>query len=170
MDLRAGPSTAEGGTRSRPLRGKVLARHSSSRANDDDRLRIPPTSPAHKSETGKKESTARLLNRRCRRSATPSSTSSCDQVLSDVRTADPGSARKSSISKSAKVVLGLVAEASPPGTWQMTAVIGRARRAAFFPNAAFPRTALQRWQITSARRPGFPYLVRAGPGISARRS
>ena len=52
-----------------------------------------------------KESTARPLNRRCRRFATPSSTSSCDQVLSDVRTADPGSARKSSVSKSAKVVL-----------------------------------------------------------------
>src|SRR5579863_4308676 len=69
MDLRAGPSTAEGGTRSRPLRGKVLARPSSSCADDDDCLRVPPTSPAHKSEAGKKESTARLLNRRCRRSA-----------------------------------------------------------------------------------------------------
>ena len=53
----------------------------------------------------KKELTARPLNRRCRRFATPSSTSSCDQVLSDVRTADPASARKSSVSKSAKVVL-----------------------------------------------------------------
>ena len=105
MDLRAGPSTVEGGTRSRPLRGKVLARPSSSCADGDDRLRVPPTSPAQKSEAGKKESTARPLNRRCRRSATPSSTSSCDQVLSDVRTADPGSARKSSVSKSAKVVL-----------------------------------------------------------------
>ena len=30
MDLRAGPSTVEGGTRARPLRGKVLARPSSS--------------------------------------------------------------------------------------------------------------------------------------------
>src|ERR1700691_1323204 len=109
MDLRAGPSTAEGGTRSRPLRGKVLARPSSSCADDDDCLRVPPTSPAHKSETGKKESMARLLNRRYRRSATPSSTSSCDQVLSDVRTADPGSERKSSVSKSAKVVLGPLA-------------------------------------------------------------
>ena len=69
---------------------------------------FPPTSPAQKSEAGKKESTARPLNRRCRRFATPSSTSSCDQVLSDVRTADPGSARKSSVSKSAKVVLGRV--------------------------------------------------------------
>src|SRR4249919_3935668 len=105
MDLRAGPSTVEGGTRARPLRGKVLARPSSSCADGDDCLRVPPTSPAQNSEAGKKESTARPLNRRCRRFATPSSTSSCDQVLSDVRTADPGSARKSSVSKSAKVVL-----------------------------------------------------------------
>src|SRR5271166_406467 len=105
MDLRAGPSTVEGGTRARPLRGKVLARPSSSCADGDDCLRVPPTSPAQKSEAGKKESTARPLNRRCRRFATPSSTSSCDQVLSDVRTADPGSARKSIVSKSAKVVL-----------------------------------------------------------------
>src|SRR5271167_1556708 len=105
MDLRAGPPTVEGGTRSRPLRGKVLARPSSSCADGDDCLRVPPTSPAQKSEAGKKESTARHLNRPCRRSATPSSTSSCDQVLSDVRTANLGSARKSSVSKSAKVVL-----------------------------------------------------------------
>src|SRR5271169_2739598 len=107
MDLRAGPSTAEGGTRSRPLRGKVLARPSSSCADDNDCLRVPPASSAHKSEAGKKESTAHLLNRRYRRSATPSSTSSCEQVLSDVRTANPGSPQKSSMSKSAKVVLAL---------------------------------------------------------------
>src|ERR1700739_1325998 len=48
MDLRAGSSTAEGGTRSRSLRGKILARPSSSCADDDDCLRIPPTSPPHK--------------------------------------------------------------------------------------------------------------------------
>ena len=59
MDLRAGPSTVEGGTRARPLRGKVLARPSSSCADGDDCLRVPPTSPAQKSEAGKKESTAR---------------------------------------------------------------------------------------------------------------
>ena len=54
MDLRAGPSTVEGGTRARPLRGKVLARPSSSCADGDDCLRVPPTSPAQKSEAGKK--------------------------------------------------------------------------------------------------------------------
>ena len=58
-----------------------------------------------KSEAGKKESTAHLLNRRYRRSVTPSSTSSCEQVFSDVRTANPGSAQKGSVSKSGKVVL-----------------------------------------------------------------
>ena len=51
---RAGSPTAEGGTRSRSLRGKILARPSSSCADDDDCLRIPPTSPPHKSEAGKK--------------------------------------------------------------------------------------------------------------------
>ena len=68
MDLRAGSSTAEGGTRSRSLRGKILARPSSSCADDDDCLRIPPTSPPHKSEAEKK-STARRLNRRYQPSA-----------------------------------------------------------------------------------------------------
>src|SRR6202023_4167860 len=47
MDLRAGPSTVEGGTPARPLRGKVLARPSSSCADGDDCLRVPPTSPPH---------------------------------------------------------------------------------------------------------------------------
>src|ERR1700720_2094210 len=106
MDLRAGSPTAEGGTRSRSLRGKILARPSSSCADDDDCLRIPPTSPPHKSEAGKKESTAPGLNRRHQPSGTPSSISSFDQALGGVPTAEPGSARKSSVSKSAKVVLG----------------------------------------------------------------
>src|SRR5947199_5589703 len=95
----------EGGARPRPLRGKVVAWSSSSCAHDHDRLCIPPTPPARKSEAGKKESTARRLNRRCRPSGTPSSISSCDQALDDVRTAEPGSTRTSGVSKSAKVVL-----------------------------------------------------------------
>jgi hypothetical protein len=45
------------------------------------------------------------LNRRYQQSGTPSSISSFDQVLSDVRTAEPGSARNSGMNKSAKVVL-----------------------------------------------------------------
>src|SRR2546430_14016439 len=71
MDLRAGPSTVEGGTRARPLRGKVLARPSSSCADGDDCLRVPPTSPAQKSEAGEKELTAPPPNRPCRRVAPP---------------------------------------------------------------------------------------------------
>jgi hypothetical protein len=84
--------------------GKVVAWSSSSCAHDHDRLCIPPTSPARKSEAGKKESTARL-NRRCRPSGTPSSVSSSDQAPGDVRTAEPGPTRNSGVSKSAKVVL-----------------------------------------------------------------
>src|SRR6516165_3634623 len=110
MDLLAGPPTIEGGARPRPLRGKVVEWSSSSCAHDHDRLCIPPTSPAHKSEAGKKESTDRHLNRRCRPSGTPSSISSCDRALGDVRTAEPGSTRSSGVNKSAKVVLGCRAE------------------------------------------------------------
>src|SRR4029450_2540278 len=106
MGLRTGSSTAEGGTRARPLRGKVLSRPSSSRAYDNAPIRIPPTSPPPKSETEKKESTGRRLNPRYQPSATPSSISSFDQALGGVRTAKSGSAGKSSVSKSAKVVLG----------------------------------------------------------------
>jgi hypothetical protein len=44
----------------RPLRGKVVERSSSSGAHDHDRLCIPPTTPAHKREAGKKnQQTAR---------------------------------------------------------------------------------------------------------------
>src|ERR1700690_1159827 len=105
MDLRAGPSTTERGARPRPLRGKVMAWPSSSCAHDHDRLRVPPASPPHKSEAGKKESTARRLKRRYRPAGTPSWISSFDQAQGGVRTAEPGSAGKGSVSKSAKVVL-----------------------------------------------------------------
>ena len=91
MGLRAGPSTTEGGARPRPLRGKVLAWPSSSCAYDHDRLRLPPASSPHKSETEKKKSTGRHLNQRCRPSATPSSASSFEQTRYNVRTAECGS-------------------------------------------------------------------------------
>src|SRR6266536_4063915 len=55
MDLRAGSSATERGTRSRSLRRTILERPSSSRAHDNDRLRVPPASPSHQSEAGKKE-------------------------------------------------------------------------------------------------------------------
>src|SRR5260370_32970918 len=82
-----------------------MARPSSSRAHDNDRLRLPPASPPHKSEAGKKESADHPLNQRCQPCATPSSSSSPDQILSDVRIAECGSARNRGVSKSAKVVL-----------------------------------------------------------------
>ena len=108
MDLRAGSSTAEGGTRSRSLRGKILARPSSSCADDDDCLRIPPTSPPHKSEAGRK------INGPPPQPTLPAIRHAIvdliiDRALGGVRTAEPGSARKSSVSKSPKVVLGSVA-------------------------------------------------------------
>src|SRR5258708_23264765 len=105
MGLRTGSSTAEGGTRARPLRGKVLARPSPSRADDNDCLRLPPTSPPHKSGAGKKESTVRRLNPRCQPSFPPSSISSFDQALDRVRTAKSRSTRKTGVSKCAKAVV-----------------------------------------------------------------
>src|SRR5262249_32979379 len=102
-----GPPTTEGGARPRPLRGKVVAWSSSSCAHDHDRLCIPPTSPAHKSEAGKKESTDRHLNRRCRPSGTPSSNPSSRQPPRDVRTAEPRSTHSRGVNKSAKVVLSI---------------------------------------------------------------
>ena len=75
MDLRAGPSATERRIGPRPLRGKILERPSPSRSHDDDRLRLPPTSPSHKSEAGKKESTDPRLSRACQPCATPSPSS-----------------------------------------------------------------------------------------------
>src|SRR6266581_2932780 len=98
MDLRAGSSATERGTRSRSLRRTILARPSSSRAHDNDRLRLPPASPSLKSEAGKKESTDHRLNQACQPFATPSSTSSFGR-FSDARTAEDGSASDSSMSK-----------------------------------------------------------------------
>ena len=54
VDLRAGPSAAERRTRPRSLRGTILARSSSSRAHDNDRLRLPPTSPPYKGAAEKR--------------------------------------------------------------------------------------------------------------------
>src|SRR3981081_1279171 len=57
MDLRTGSPTAEGRTRSRSLRGTILARPSPPCAHDDDRVRLPPASPPCNCKAGKKEST-----------------------------------------------------------------------------------------------------------------
>src|SRR5215470_11189591 len=108
LDLRAGPPADERRTRSRPLRGTILARPSPSCAHDDDRVRLPPASPPRSSKAGKKESTGHRPSRRCQPCATPSSNSSLDHHRSDARTAKNGFATNGGGSKSAKVVLALV--------------------------------------------------------------
>src|SRR5262249_5668535 len=106
MDLRAGSSTAERRTWPRSLRGSILAGPASSCAHDDDRLRLPPVSPAQNRKPGKKESTGRHLNRHCPPCAKPSSNWSLGHHRSDARTAENGFAAQSGVNKSAKVVLG----------------------------------------------------------------
>ena len=106
MDLRAGSPATERRTRSRSLRGPILARTASSCTHDDDRLRFPPVSPAQNSKAGKKESTGRRLSQLCPPYATPSSNSSLNYRRSDARIVENGFATSGGLSKSAKVVLG----------------------------------------------------------------
>src|ERR1700730_14141954 len=106
LDLRAGSPAAERRTRSRSLRGAILARASPSRAYDNDRLRLPPAPPSRNSEAEKKESTARRLSPLCPPCATQSSNSSLDCRRSDARIVENGCAPSGGVSKSAKVVLG----------------------------------------------------------------
>jgi hypothetical protein len=58
---------------------------------------------------GKKESTGRRLSQLCPPYATPSSNSSLDYRRSDARIVEYGFATSGGLSKSAKVVLGLIA-------------------------------------------------------------
>src|SRR3974390_359509 len=106
MGLRAGSPATERRTWSRSLRGTILARPSSSRAHDNDRLRLSPASPPRSSKTEKKESADRPLNQLCPPFATPSSNSSLGYRRSDASTADDGFAASPCVSESAKVVLG----------------------------------------------------------------
>src|ERR1700719_5201685 len=106
LDLRAGSPAAERRTRSRSLRGPIVARAPSSCADDDDRLRFPPASPAQDSKAEKKESTGRRLSRPCQPCDRPSSNSSLGYHCNDAHTAENGFATSSGMSKSAKVVLG----------------------------------------------------------------
>src|SRR5438132_11688990 len=108
MDLRASSPADERRTWCRSLRGAILARPSPSCAYDDDRLRLPPASPARNSKAGKKESMGRRLSQPCPPCATPSSNCSLDYRRSDVRIVENGSATSGGVSKSAKVVLGRV--------------------------------------------------------------
>jgi anti-sigma B factor antagonist len=74
-----------------------LAGSASSHADDDDRLRLPPASPACNSKTGKKESTGRRFNRHCPPYAKPSSNSSFAYHRNDARAAENGFATKSRV-------------------------------------------------------------------------
>src|ERR1700756_3102076 len=86
-----------------------MARSSSSRADDHDRLRLLATPSPRTSGAEKKESTDRRLSQACQRCATPSSISYFDRHLSDAHTAED-EAVKSRSNKSAKVVLGFVTQ------------------------------------------------------------
>src|SRR6266542_1843296 len=105
LDLRAGSPADERRTRSRSLRGTILARPSPSCAYDDDRLRLPPASPPRSSKAGKKESAGHRRSRLCQPCATPSSNSSLNYRRSDARIDENGFATSRGVSKSAKVVL-----------------------------------------------------------------
>src|SRR5499426_1687946 len=92
----------------------ILARPSPTCAYDDDRLRLPPASPARNSKAGKKDSMGRRLSQLCPPYATPSSNSSLDYRRSDARIVENGFATSGGLSKSAKVVLTQVIDLSPP--------------------------------------------------------
>src|SRR5436190_5340516 len=96
-----------------------MARPSPSCAHDDDRLRLSPASPPSSNSAGKKESTAPRLSQLYPPCATPSSNSSLDYHRGDARIAENGFAASGSVSKSAKVVLFLVAQL-PPGRTTFT--------------------------------------------------
>src|SRR6202023_2186637 len=72
-------------------------------AHDDDRLRLPPASPAHNSKAEKKESTGRRLSQLCPPYATPSSNSPLDYRSSDARIVENGFATSGGVSKSVTV-------------------------------------------------------------------
>src|SRR3981081_3287174 len=110
MDLRTGSPTAEGRTRSRSLRGTILARPSPPCAHDYDRVRLPPASPPSNGKAGKKESTGHRPSRPCQSCATPSSNSSLDHRRRDAGIAENGFATGTGGRKSAKVVLGGVTQ------------------------------------------------------------
>ncbi len=90
-----------------------MARPSPSCAHDDDRLRLPPASPPSSNRAEKKESTGPRLSQPCPPCATPFSNSSLDYRRSDARIVKNGFAASSSVSKSAKVVLGRVDKFDP---------------------------------------------------------
>ena len=114
--------------------GRSLARPSPTRADDNDRLRLPSKSSPHPSEAGEKESTDRHLSQACLPCVTPSSTTSCDRC-SDARTAEYGFGLCGLI-KSAKVVL---ARAHKKARTRVARFQQQGRRAKFY------RAVLRAW-------------------------
>src|SRR5262249_26075397 len=78
VGLRAGSPADEGSTGPGSLRGTILARPSPSRADDDDRLRLPATPPPRNGRAKKKKPPPPRLSQPCPPCATPSSNSSLD--------------------------------------------------------------------------------------------
>src|SRR5262249_14968469 len=76
LGLRAAQPEEERRLWSCPFGGTILARPSPTCAYDDDRLRLPPASPARNSKAEKKHSTGRPPSQLCPPYATPSSNSS----------------------------------------------------------------------------------------------
>src|ERR1700747_2889508 len=102
-----------------------MARSSSSRADDHDRLRLLATPSPRTSGAEKKESTDLRLSQACQRCATPSSISYFDRHLSDAHTAED-EVVKSRSNKSAKVVLVCVNQWTSASSPTRTCAVGQA--------------------------------------------
>src|SRR2546426_3175928 len=103
-----------------------MTRPSPSCAHDNDRLRLPATSPPRSNSAEKKESTGPRLSQLCPPCATPSSNSSLEHHCSDARIVKNGFAASSVVSKSAKVVLVSYLRRRPrigSGRWIRTSLI-----------------------------------------------
>nr|CAI0341622.1 transposase [Rhizobiaceae bacterium] len=105
LDLRAGASAVEGGTRARPLRGTIMDGAASARAHDHDCLCLPSISAPQAGEAGKKEARARHPSPPFRPSARLSSPPSNGHHQHDVRTAADHSLLK--FCQSSASVMGL---------------------------------------------------------------
>jgi SRSO17 transposase len=73
LGLRTSSPAVEGRTRPRPLRRAIMDGPPPTRADDDDRLRLPAIPPPQAGQRGKKDSPAHRRNQACPRSGRPSS-------------------------------------------------------------------------------------------------
>lgn len=86
----AGASATQGRARSGPLRGPIMERPASTRADVHDRLRLPSVPPPPAGQRGEKESQDRRCDRACQKSGKPSLTTSQGHQIDHVTTADAG--------------------------------------------------------------------------------